>query len=125
MKRTGALTLGLAVLAATPPLPAQEIYQAVVLDLTELEIHVIVARARGDEQVRCLLRDAAGRVRVAAAKPTSAGLTSGGTTILTIPLPLLEPHEGEFAVVLMRGDTELHRTGWRPLFRKPEPRATP
>ncbi len=125
MTHAGALTFGLALLAAAPPLAAQEIYQAVVLDLTELEIHVIVARARGDEQVRCLLRDAAGRVRVAGTKPVSAGLASGGTTILMIPLPLLEPRESEFAVVLVRGDTELHRTEWRPLFRKPERRATP
>ncbi|MBI2466382.1 MAG: hypothetical protein HYV62_00930 [Candidatus Rokubacteria bacterium] len=118
--------LGLALIATAVPVPAQEIYQAVLLDLTaEQEVHVIVARARGDEQVRCLLRDAAGRVRVAGARPVSAGLTSGGTTILTIPLPLPNPGEREFAVVLLRGDVELHRTGWRPLFRQPERRTTP
>lgn len=53
------------------------------------------------------------------------GLASGGTPILTIPLPLPNPGEREFAVVLLRGDVELHRTEWRPLFRQPERRATP
>jgi hypothetical protein len=108
----------LAVLLATPGLlPAQEIYQAVVLELTDLEVHVTVARARGDEEVRCLLRDTAGRVRVAGAKPLAGGLASGGTTILTIPLPLLDPQEREFAVTLVRQGRELHRTEWRSIFR--------
>lgn len=127
LRHAATLAFGLALVAtAAVPLAAQEIYQAVVLDLTaEQEVHVIVARARGDEQVRCLLRDAAGRVRVAGGRPVSAGLASGGTTILTIPLPLPDPGEREFAVVLLRGDAELHRTEWRPLHRAPERRATP
>jgi hypothetical protein len=115
----GARWLGLALALAAAPagLSAQEIYQAVVLDLTDLGVHVTVARARGDEEVRCLLRDAAGRVRVAGTMPITAGLASGGTTILTIPLPLLDPQEREFAVTLVRRGQELHRTGWRPIFR--------
>jgi hypothetical protein len=106
-----------ALLAASVPVPAQEIYQAVLLDLTDLEVHVTVARARGDEEVRCLLRDTAGRVRVGGVKPLAAGMASGGTTILTIPLPLLEAQEREFAVTLVRGERELHRTEWRSLLR--------
>jgi hypothetical protein len=111
--RAAALTV---LLAAPVSLPSQEIYQAVVLDLTELEVHVTVARAHGDEEVRCLLRNAAGRVRVGGVKPIAAGLASGGTTILTIPLPLLDPQEREFAVTLVRQTRELHRTEWRPIF---------
>jgi hypothetical protein len=102
-------------MAASVPVPAQEIYQAVLLDLTDLEVHVTVARARGDEEVRCLLRDTAGRVRVGGVKPLAAGIASGGTTILTIPL--LEAQEREFAVTLVRGGRELHRTEWRSLLR--------
>ncbi len=45
--------------------------------------------------------------------------------ILTIPLPLPNPGEREFAVVPLRGDVELHRTEWRLLFRQPERRTTP
>jgi hypothetical protein len=106
-----------ALLAASSPSPAQEIYQAVVLDLTDLEVHVTVARARGDEEVRCLLRDTAGRTRVGGVKPLAGGMASGGTTILTIPLPILGPQEREFAVTLVRQGQELHRTEWRPIFR--------
>src|SRR5262245_36925408 len=113
-----ALGLGVGLLAAPAWLPAQEIYQAVVLDLADLEVHVTVARARGDGQVRRLLRDADGRVRQGGVAPISAGLASGGTTILMLPVPLLEPRETEFAVALVRGGTELHRTEWRPIFPK-------
>ena len=75
-----------------------------------------MARAHGDEEVRCFLRDTAGKVRQAGAKPLASGMASGGTTILTIPLPLLEPQEREFAVALVRQGRELHRTEWRPIF---------
>jgi hypothetical protein len=115
--RADALVLGLGLLILPARLPAQEIYQAVILDLTDLEVHVTVARARRDDQVRLLLRDTAGRVRVGGTKPVTAGLASGGTTILTIPLPLLDARETEFAVALVRGEAELHRTAWRPIFR--------
>jgi hypothetical protein len=116
MRRGGALFLGLGLLVGSP-VGAQEIYQAVVLDLTDVEVHVTIARARGDEQVQCLLRDTSGRVRLAGARPVTAGLASGGTTILMIPLPLLGPQEREFAITLVRDGTELHRTEWRPIFR--------
>lgn len=116
MSRGGALLLGLGLLVGSP-VDAQEIYQAVVLDLTDVEIHVTIARARGDEQVRLLLRDTSGRVREASATPISTGLASGGTTILKIALPLLDSQEREFAIALVRGGTELHRTEWRPIFR--------
>jgi hypothetical protein len=53
---------------------------------------------------------------VGGVKPIAAGLASGGTTILTIPLPLLDPQEREFAVTLVRQSRELHRTEWRPIF---------
>jgi hypothetical protein len=110
--------VALSVLLAAPvPVPAQEIYQAVLLDLTSLEVHVTVARARGDEEVRCLLRDTTGRVRVGGVKPLAGAMASGGTTILTISLPLLEAQEREFAVTLVRGGRELHRTEWRSLLR--------
>ncbi len=111
------MVLGVGLLVAPARLPAQEIYQAVILDLADLEVHVTVARARGDEQLRLLLRDTGGHVRQASLTPISTGLASGGTTILTIPLPLLDARETEFAVALVRGGTELHRTEWRPIFR--------
>ena len=110
------LALGVGLVVAPARVPAQEIYQAVVLDLADLEVHVTVARAHGDEQLRLLLRNADGRVRQAGVTPVSAGLASGGTTILMIPVPLLEPRETEFAVALVRGGTELHRTEWQPIF---------
>jgi hypothetical protein len=101
----------------------QEIYQAVVLDLAVLEIQVIVAGARGDEQLQCLLRDEAGRVRLAGARPMSEGLASGRSTILSIPLPLLNPGEREFAVALVRRDVVVTQTPWRPLLQAgPRPR---
>ncbi len=117
MRWGAALLVALGLVVAPARLPAQEIYQAVILDLSDVEVHVTVARARGDEQVRLLLRDTSGRVRQASATPISTGLASGGTTILTIPLPLLDAQEREFAIALVRGGTELHRTVWRPIFR--------
>jgi hypothetical protein len=111
-----ALALGVGLAVAPARLAAQEIYQAVILDLTDLTVHVTVARARGDDRIHLLLRNTAGRVRQASATPVSTGQASGGTTILTIPLPLLEARETEFAVALVRGGTELHRTEWRPIF---------
>jgi hypothetical protein len=115
--RARALGLAVALVAAPAALAAQEIYQAVVLDLTDLTVHITVARARGDEEVQCLLRDATGRVRVAGVQPIAAGLASGGTTILTIPLPPLGAQEREFAVTLVRQGRELHRTDWQPIFK--------
>jgi len=115
-KGAGALALGIGLLVAPAWLPAQEIYQAVILDLTDLTVHVTVARARSDDRILLLLRDTAGQVRQASATPVSTGQASGGTTILTVPLPLLEARETEFAVALVRGGTELHRTEWRPIF---------
>ncbi|MGH7320530.1 MAG: hypothetical protein ACRELA_13005 [Candidatus Rokuibacteriota bacterium] len=117
MTRGTTLILGLGLLAAPPPLGAQEIYQAIVLDLSVLEVQIIVVGARGDEKVQCLLRDRAGRVRVGGVQPVSAGMASGRSTLLSIPLPLLDPHEREFAVALVRGDTVVTRTDWQPLFR--------
>lgn len=119
------LALGLGLLTVAPRASAQEIYQAVVLDLTVLEVQIIVVGARGDDQVRCLLRDAAGRIRVAGSQPVSAGMASGRSTLLSIPLPLLRPGEGEFAVELARGDSPVTRTEWKPLFPVPPRRGTP
>jgi hypothetical protein len=110
---------GLALAWAWAPASAQEIYQAVVLDLAVLEVQVIVVGARGDEELRCLLRDGQERIRVAGAKRVSTGMASGRSTLLSIPLPLLEPGEREFAVTLVRGDQVVARTEWRPLFRAP------
>jgi hypothetical protein len=107
-----------AVLIAASPVPAQEIVQAVVLDLTVVEVQVIVAGTRGDEQVQCLVRSGDGRIRAVANQPVTAGLTSGRTTILTLSLPLLSPHETEFAVALLRGGAILDRTDWRALFQR-------
>jgi hypothetical protein len=108
--------LGLLLLAAPAAARAQEILQAVVLELAVAEVHVIVARAQGDEHVQCLVRDRSGRVRVVGREATAAGITSGGTTVLSIPLPPLDPRESEFAVTLVRRDRELRRTEWRPIF---------
>lgn len=114
-----ALALACALLATTAPpaLPAaaQEIIQAQLLDLTVLEVQVIVAGARGDDEVRCLLRGAGGRVRVGGVERVARGASSGRTTVVEIPLPVLEPGEREFAVALVRGETEISRTAWRPL----------
>ncbi len=114
----GALIAAFLLLSA-PSGGAQEIIQAQVLDLTVLEVQVIVTRTQSDDQLRCLLRDAAGRIRVAGTERVAAGAASGRTTVVSIPLPVLNPQETEFAVTLVRGDTVLDRTEWRPLFRKP------
>ena len=106
-------------LHAAPVTEAQEIIQAQVLDLSVLDVQVIVIRARGDDQVQCLLRDAAGRVRVGGTQAVAAGTASGRTTVVAIPLPILDPQETEYAVTLVRGATVLDRTAWRPLFRRP------
>jgi hypothetical protein len=106
----------LALLIAASPARAQEIVQAVVLDLTVVEIQVIVAGTRGDEHVQCLVRSDDGRVRTVASQPVRAGLASGRTTILSLALPLLSPREREFAVALLRQGTVLDRTDWRVLF---------
>lgn len=103
--------------AAARPAPAQEIYQAVLLDLTALEVQVIVVGAVGDEEVHCLLRDAAGRVRNVGGSPIRSGMASGRSTVLSIVLPLLAPGDREFAVAVMRDGTAVTQTGWRPLFR--------
>jgi hypothetical protein len=115
--RRAGLALGLAgsLLAAAPPTPGQDIIQAHVLDLSVLEVQVIVTGARGDDQVRCLLRDAGGRVRVGGSQRVGAGATTGRTTVVAIPLPVLDPGEREFSVTLVRGETMLARTDWRRL----------
>src|SRR5262245_12085199 len=111
-----ALALGVG-LAATPArLPAQEIYQAVILDLTDLTVHVTVARARGDDRILLLLRDTTGRVRQASDTPVSSGQASGGTTILTIALPLLEAPETEFRVAPVTGGTGVLGRAWGPNY---------
>jgi hypothetical protein len=106
----------LAALLAASPASAQEIVQAVLLDLTVIEIQVIVAGTRGDEHVQCLVRGVDGGVRVVAGQPVTAGHASGRTTVLSLPLPLLSPQEREFAVTLLRDGTVLDRTDWRMLF---------
>ena len=108
-----------ALLLAAAPAGAQEIIQAQALDLAVLEVQVIVTRTGADDQVRCLLRDAAGRVRVGGTERVAAGAASGRTTVVSIPLPVLNPGETEYAVTLVRGDLVLHRTDWRPLFHRP------
>ncbi len=114
---TVCLTLAMGLLAVPSPIGAQEIISAQVLDLMVLDVQVIVSGAHGDDQVQCLLRDQArGLVRVGGARSVSTGLASGHLTLLSIVLPLLKPHETEFAVALVRGNTILRRTEWRPLF---------
>jgi hypothetical protein len=103
---------------AVSPARAQEIVQAVVLDLTVIEVQVIVAGTRGDEHVQCLVRTVDGNVRVVATERVTAGLMSGRTTILSLPLPLLSSQEREFSVVLLRRDTVLDRTNWRLLAQR-------
>jgi hypothetical protein len=107
----------LATLAALAPAGgrAQEIVQAVVLELTVIEVQVIVAGTRADDRVRCLVRAGDDRVRTVAERVVSSGFTSGRTTVVSLPLPLLEREEREFAVVLLREDTVLGRTPWRPV----------
>lgn len=114
----GVLVLAGRLLAAVSA-GAQEIIQAQVLDLTVLEVQVIVTRTRADDRVQCLLRDAAGRVRVAGTERVATGAASGRTTVVSIPLSVPNPGETEYAVTLARGDLVLDRTEWRPLFRKP------
>jgi len=97
----------------------QEILQALVLDLSVLEVQVIVTGARPDDELRCLLRGAGGRTREAARERVAAGAASGPASVVSLPLPLLDPGEREFAVHLLRGETVLARTSWRPL---PPPR---
>ena len=109
-------------LAVAPPLAAQEIMQAQVLNLTMLEVQVFVSGAQDDDQVQCLLRDTTGRVRVGGTESVSTGLSSGSMTLLSIVLPVLGPDEAEFAVTIVRGDRVLSQTEWRPLFRVLAPR---
>jgi hypothetical protein len=104
---------GAAALAA--PAPAQEIVQAVLLDLTVVEVQVIVAAARADDRVQCLVRTTDARVRAVADRAVGTGHASGRTTVVSLPLPLLAPDEGEFAVHLLRDGTVLARTAWRPV----------
>ena len=70
---------------------------------------------RPDDELRCLLRGPGGRTREAARQRVSAGAASGSESVVSLPLPLLDPREREFAVQLVRGDTVLARTDWRPL----------
>jgi len=117
--QAGTVLVAALLLAAVPTISAQEIIQAQVLDLTVLEVQVIVTRTRAEDEVQCLLRDTAGRVRVGGMQRVAAGTASGRTTVVSVPLPVLNPQESEFAVELVRGHTVLARTEWRPLFRKP------
>lgn len=111
--------LGIALAVATGFLPvraaAQAILQALVLDLSVLEVQVIVSGARPDDELRCLLRGAGARPREAARQRVSAGAAAGPASVVSLPLPLLDPGEREFAVHLVRGETVLARTAWRPL----------
>ena len=125
VRRVGALTLVWGLLAIATLASGQEIMQAQVLDLTTLEVQVFVSGAQGDDQIQCLLRDTSGRIRVGGAQSVSSGLASGSITLLSVALPALTPHEAEFAVAIVRGDTVLRRTEWRPLFRTPPPRRAP
>lgn len=114
--RSLALAAGLA-LAMPAPAPAQEIVQAVVIALTAIDVQVIVAATRGDEEVRCLVRTPGGAGRVVATERVTRGFRSGRTTVLSLLLPLLDPRETEFAVLLARGEAVLDRTDWRPIFK--------
>jgi hypothetical protein len=107
-----ALALAVALVA---PGHAQEIVRSDVLERPALEVQVTVAGALPSDRVQCLLRDAAGQVRVASASPVGMGTTAGRATILSIPLPRLTPAERDYAVSLVRADRELDRTVWRPL----------
>ncbi|HSE96141.1 MAG TPA: hypothetical protein VLD61_09620 [Methylomirabilota bacterium] len=109
--------IALAVITGLLPVRAggQAILQALVLDLSVLEVQVIVSGARPDDELRCLLRGAGGHPREAARQRVSAGSASGPASVVSLPLPLLDPGEREFAVHLVRGETVLARTTWRPL----------
>ncbi len=108
----GALGGSLALVAAAS---AQEIVQAVVLDLTVLEVHVIVAAARADDRVLCVVRGGASSGRTVVERAVGTGLSSGRTTIISLPLPLLGADEREFAVHLVRDGDVVARTAWRAL----------
>ncbi|MBI2202401.1 MAG: hypothetical protein HYU41_00885 [Candidatus Rokubacteria bacterium] len=97
------------------PAPAQEIVQAVVLDLTVLEVQVIVAAARADDRVRCVVRSGDARARTVVERAVGTGLSSGRTTMLSLPLPLLAADEREFTVHLVRDGDVVARTAWRAL----------
>ena len=97
------------------PAAAQEIVQAVLLDLTTVEVQVIVAGTRGDERLRAVVRANPDAARAVVERAVASGVTSGRTTMVSLPLPLLDPTDREFAVLLVRGDVVLARTGWRPL----------
>jgi len=107
-----AVGLALTVAASTG---AQEILQSVPLELEALEMHVIVGAAAPDDQVQCWLRSAGAGLRVAASVPIARGLTTGRITVLSLPLPLLDPGEQDYAIALVRGRMLLHVTPWRPL----------
>jgi hypothetical protein len=118
LARASSLVLALA-LGAARLAPAQEIVRAEALDLAGLEIQVTVVGALPSDRVQCLLRDAAGHVRVGGAQPVGTGTAAGLATVLSIPLPGLTPTEREFAVSLVRADRELDRTIWRPVPPRP------
>ena len=111
----GAVIVACVLGATLVPGAAQEIVQAVLLDLTTVEVQVIVAGTRGDERVQCLVRTAPDAARAVAERTVASGVTSGRTTMVTLPLPLLDRGEREYAVLLVRGDAVLARTAWRPL----------
>ncbi|MCI0547572.1 MAG: hypothetical protein L0027_09845, partial [Candidatus Rokubacteria bacterium] len=108
-RRAGEWTacLVLCLVAGAASAAGPQIIQAVVLELTAIEVQVIVADARGDEQLQCFLRRADGRTRLGSVGPLSSGLVSGSSTLLSVVLPLLDPGEMEFAVALVRGGAEL------------------
>lgn len=94
---------------------AQEIVQAVVLDLTVVEVQVIVAAARADDRIRCVVRGSDARARTVVERAVGTGLSSGRTTMISLPLPLLVADEREFTVHLVRDGDVVARTGWRAL----------
>lgn len=108
----GALGGSLALVATAT---AQEILQAVVLDLTVLEVHVIVAAARADDRVVCVVRGSAATARTVVERAVGMGMSSGRTTVISLPLPLLAADEREFAVQLVRDGDVVARTAWRTL----------
>jgi hypothetical protein len=110
-----AAVLGALLGATVLPGAAQEIVQAVLLDLTTVEVQVIVAGTHGDERVRCLVRTTPQEARAVAEREVASGVTSGRTTMVSLPLPLLARGEREFSVLLVRGEAVLARTAWRPL----------
>jgi predicted subunit of tRNA(5-methylaminomethyl-2-thiouridylate) methyltransferase len=113
-RRSAVLLMVSACLAAPAPVPAQEIVQAVLLDLTVVEVQVIVAGTRADDRVQCLVRSG-DRVRVVSDRAVASGFTSGRTTVVSLPLPILDAADREYAVTLVRRDSVLARTAWRPL----------